>query len=528
MITFRTWIVALVALLIVVSPASAQLLPKAEPAEAAVAPDPFGRTTPRSAVTNLIGALGAKDYARAANYLDVPAGRSGSSGEELARRLQTVLDSGGTLLPFAALSNEPLGQLDDDLAPELERVGTISAAANDTPILLSRDTREDSEQVWRVSRETLSALKALAPATTAGETADQGIVETNVAGAPARDWAMLLGLATISFALLRLIATLILAAARRLLRSHEHSSVYGFMAAALPPLSLYLAVVSFYIYANALAVSIVARQTLLRYAAIVAWVALAWFLLRLVDAIARLATGRMRRSERRQAVSVITLLRRTAKVLLLAVAIVAILDTIGFDVTTGIAALGIGGIALALGAQKTVENLVGSVTVIVDQPVQVGDFCRVGDVVGTVEDIGMRSTRIRTNERTIVTIPNGDFAARQIENFSKRDRFLFNPVIGVTYDTDAEQMQRVLTGIREVLAADENIIDDGARARFTQFSDSSLDIELFAYIDTNDFATSVAMREALMLKIMTAIVDAGASIAFPTRTLLVRPDVADT
>src|SRR5690606_31249260 len=132
--------------------------------------------------------------------------------------------------------------------------------------------------------------------------------------------------------------------------------------------------------------------------------------------------------------------RRSAKVLLLAVAFVAILDTLGFDVTAGIAALGIGGIALALGAQKTIENLVGSISVIADKPVQVGDFCRVGTVTGTIEDIGIRSTRIRTLERTIVTIPNSDFSSQQIENYAPRDRFLFNPRIAVEYGISAAEL----------------------------------------------------------------------------------------
>lgn len=136
----------------------------------------------------------------------------------------------------------------------------------------------------------------------------------------------------------------------------------------------------------------------------------------------------------------------------------------------------------------------------------------------------MRSTRIRTNARTVVTIPNGAFSSLQIENFSKRDRFLFNPTIGLTYDTNADQMRIVLAAIREVLAGDKNIIDTGARARFTEFNASSLDVEVFAYINTYDFATSLEMREELMLKIMAAIETAGASIAFPTQTLLLRPE----
>ena len=149
--------------------------------------------------------------------------------------------------------------------------------------------------------------------------------------------------------------------------------------------------------------------------------------------------------------SVVVLLRRTAKIVLFLLATVAVLDTLGVDVTTGIAALGIGGIALALGAQKAVENLIGSLNVIADRPVQVGDFCRAGDIVGTVEDIGMRSTRIRTNERTLVTIPNGDFSSREIENFAKRDRFLFNPTIGVEYGISAGQLRRAVEIIEQIL-----------------------------------------------------------------------------
>ena len=189
--------------------------------------------------------------------------------------------------------------------------------------------------------------------------------------------------------------------------------------------------------------------------------------------------------------------------------------------TTGVAALGLGGLAIALGAQKTIENLVGSLTVIIDQPVRVGDFCKVGDMVGTVEDIGMRSTRVRTNARTVVTIPNGHFASQQIENYSRRDRFLFDPVIGVTYDVSAARMRAVLEAIRKLLNDDDNVID-GARVRFVGFNASSLDIEIFAYIRTFDYAQFLGMREAVLLKIMDTIAAEGASIAYPTQTVVLK------
>src|SRR5690606_25692885 len=134
---------------------------------------------------------------------------------------------------------------------------------------------------------------------------------------------------------------------------------------------------------------------------------LAW---RLIDVIADGLLSRMTRRANMGALSAIMFFRRSLKVLLVALGTISVLDIIGFDVTTGLAALGIGGIAIALGAQKTVENLVGGLSLILDQPVRVGDFCKVGDTLGTIEQIGMRSTRIRTLDRTMVVIPNGDLS----------------------------------------------------------------------------------------------------------------------
>lgn len=501
--------------------------PDAAAAPAAPSPDPFGRETPRSAVSGLIDALAKRDYNRAANYFDVPVQDDPQimgGASELARRLQRVLDSGGTLLPFARLSNEPGGRIDDDLPPDRELAGDLHGSAGDAPILLTQRS-VDGRSIWRISHDTIRLLMA-APAITAAAAQPEEPVGINVGGAPAEDWALLIALAALSFVVLRLLAAVILAVMRRGITDPDSNGAYRFFHAALPPLSLFIAVMAFYTWAERLQVAIVARQTLLRYAGGIAAVALVWFGLRLVDAIADVAIARMHRRSRRQAVSVVTLLRRAAKILLLVFSIVAVLDTFGIDVTTGIAALGIGGIALALGAQKTVENLVGSVTVIADRPIQVGDFCRVGDVVGTVEDVGIRSTRIRTNDRTIVTIPNGDFSSRQIENFAKRDRFLFAPKIGIEY-TSPDKIRAAVSIIEDVLLAHEKVSNDGPRARFTDFGDSALEIEVFSYITVTDFGESTAVRQELLLAIYERLSAAGIGIAFPTRTLFLARSPGD-
>lgn len=515
------FLASLLLLLTFAVPASAQLLPEPE-AEEAVASDPFARETPRGTVTGLLNALASQNYARAAEFFDLDSERDGADdrGAELARLLQAALDSGGSLLPFGALSNETEGNTDDSLPPDQERVGLIETGG--APILLSQSEGPDGVPIWQISDETIELLVSRAP--DADELASPqeggGIL---LAGAPLEDWALLVGIAAGSFFLFWLISAGILALMRAVAPNREESAIYRLAFAALPPISLFLAVLGFQIWASSIEASIVARQILLRYIGIVAWIALAWFSLRLVDAIARVMIARMERRERRQAASIVTLIRRAVKLLLLAVAFVAILDTFGFDVTTGIAALGIGGIALALGAQKTIENLVGSISVVADKPVQVGDFCRVGDVVGTVEDVGIRSTRIRTLERTVVTIPNGDFSSREIENYAKRDRFLFNPTIGVEYGISAAKLREGVEIIEQVLLDHTLVENDGAR--FAHFGTSSLDIEVWSYIIVSDYAESRLIRQELLLAIFERLEAAGLAIAFPTRTVhLIRDD----
>jgi MscS family membrane protein len=493
-----------------------------------VAPDPFGRETPRSSVTGLIEALAKRDYARAANYFDLPVQQDArvlDGASELARRLQRLLDSGGSLTPFAGLSNEPGGRIDDNLPVDRELIGDLRIGEGEAPItLVQREV--DGRRVWQISHDTIRRLMTV-PATHVTPPPTSTVPSVNVAGAPVEDWGLLAGVAALSFVVLRLLATLALTLMRRGISDPDSSGVYRFFHAALPPLSLFIAVIAFYGWAERLEVAIVARQTLLRYAGGVAAIALVWFGLRLVDAIADVTIARMTRRARRQAVSVVTLLRRAAKILLLVFSIVAVLDTFGIDVTTGIAALGIGGIALALGAQKTVENLVGSVTVIADRPVQVGDFCRVGDVVGTVEDVGIRSTRIRTNDRTIVTIPNGDFSSRQIENYAKRDRFLFNPVIRLDYGTPAEKIREAVRIIEQVLKSHDKVLQDGPRARFASFGESALEVEIFAYINLGDFGESTVVRQELLLSIYEGLSGADIRLAVPARRLFFVNDNAE-
>lgn len=133
---------------------------------------------------------------------------------------------------------------------------------------------------------------------------------------------------------------------------------------------------------------------------------------------------------------------------MLILAVIIIFGNLGFDLTTGIAALGIGGLALAFGAQKTIENLIGSVVVVADRPIHVGDYCKFGAYEGVVIDIGIRSTRVRTLNRTVVTIPNGEFSALQIENYATRDMFHFLHNLYISKDTNLGKLQMMIDTLK--------------------------------------------------------------------------------
>jgi MscS family membrane protein len=217
-------------------------------------------------------------------------------------------------------------------------------------------------------------------------------------------------------------------------------------------------------------------------------------------------------------------LQRFAKLLIVSIGFLAVLGSLGVNITTALAGLGVGGIAVALAAQKSIEHLFGGVSLFADQPVQVGDFFRYGDQVGTVEEIGLRSTRVRTLDRTVVTIPNAEFSNLRLENFARRDRMRLWTMIGVRYETTPDQLRFLLARLREILLAHPRVTDDPARVRLVGFGAYSLDMEVFAYVDTADWSEFLGIREDLYLRFMDAIKEAGTGFAFPSSTTYVGRD----
>lgn len=194
-------------------------------------------------------------------------------------------------------------------------------------------------------------------------------------------------------------------------------------------------------------------------------------------------------------------------------------DRLGVPLYGIVAGLGVGGLALALSAQPTIENLIGGLSLFADKPIAVGDFGKYGDSLGTVEAIGLRSTRIRGIDRTLTTIPNATLSKMPIVNFARRDRMLIQTVIGVRYETTSDQLRYVLATLRKMLLGHPRIDPETARVRFVGFGASSLDIEVFAYAMTRNLPEFLSIREDVFLRVIDIIEQSGAAIAFPSQTL---------
>jgi MscS family membrane protein len=166
----------------------------------------------------------------------------------------------------------------------------------------------------------------------------------------------------------------------------------------------------------------------------------------------------------------------------------------------------------------------GGVSILFDKAVQIGDNCKINNQVATVEDIGLRSTRLRTTERTLLTIPNGTMATATIENLRFRDKFLCQQTLRLRYDLSPDHLRYVLEQIRELFVKDPKVEDSTARVQFVKFSDYALEVEIFLYILEADYTSFLKSQEALFLQIMETIDKSGAVVALPTQTTFVTQD----
>ena len=479
--------------------------------------DTLGRSTPRGSVLGFLSATRKGNAEIAALYLNTPL--RGGDAAILARQLGTVLDR---RLParINQISDEPEGSVPDPLRPDEDVIGTIDTANGSLDIIVERVDRGKSGKVWLFSRKTLdsiptvfqevsgSALEKFLPAF---------LVATTVASIPVFEWlALFVGLPALYIMTGLLDRTLGWIVGRWRRRLGHDATVKDPQILAIPIRLLLLATVIRLLLAK-VTLPFLARQFWSTTALLIAVAACIWWLLLLSGSAERSLVKR--RPSLSGSASVLRLLRRLIDGIVLFSGLMFILYHFGINVTAALAGLCVGGIAVALAAQKTLENVIGGVSLIADQAIRVGDFLNLGDVQGTIEEVGLRSTRLRTLDRTLVSLPNGQIANMKLETISVRDKFWFHPVIALRYETSLAQLHSVLANVRELLHHHLYIESQSVRVRLIRLGAFSLDVDVFAYASANDWNGFLEIQEQLLLDILDIVEKAGTGIAFPSQTL---------
>ncbi len=253
----------------------------------------------------------------------------------------------------------------------------------------------------------------------------------------------------------------------------------------------------------------------------------AWFLLRLLDGMSAYFAARARQTESPLDDQLVPFISKTLKLFIIITAVLVVAQNMGYSVSGLIASLGIGGIAVAMAARDTIANVFGSVMILVDRPFTVGDWIRTAEFEGVVEEIGFRSTRIRTFEKTLVNVPNSALANMVIDNVDARNVRRVRMRIGLTYDTTPEQMEHAIRGIEEILKNHSGVDKGFSLVKFDEFADSSLSIFLYYFTTSKAWEEYLQVRQEVNLAIMHLLEGLGLSFAFPSRTVYLHQE-ADT
>ena len=509
------------ALLLAVTVASAAAqtapAPATQGATASEAPkDALGRDTPRGTLLGFLNAARKGNYDLAQHYLDTAL--PDRAAAELAQQLYVVLDA---RLParLTQVSDEPDGSRENPLSPDEDRIGTIESADGPTAITVRRVKQPRGQPVWLFAGSTLAAVQPIHAEVQRQREMPRlprFLTENEVGRVRLAEWlAILIGLPAFYFLTVLLNRVLTLAFAGPLRRRVRPD---GSVPNALPaPARLLLVSIAGRWLFSWLPLSFLVRQFLNHAAATVAIVAITWLLVLLIAEVERYSLRRIAQGDVSAGVSLLRVGRRILDVVIVLAGVLAILRHFGVNPTPLLAGLGVGGIAVALAAQKTLENIIAGVSLIFDQAVRVGDYLKVADVEGTVDHIGLRSTRIRTPGRSIVSVPNSQIANMSLETLSARDKFWFHPVVGLRHGTTDAQMQTVLDGIRQALARHAEIDPASIRVRLLRLGAFSLDIEVVAYVFAADWPHFLEIQEALLLRITEIVRASGTEIALPSQ-----------
>ncbi|APR77108.1 Potassium efflux system KefA protein / Small-conductance mechanosensitive channel [Minicystis rosea] len=494
------------------------LVPPAPPAPPPVVDDATP-DSPRASLRRFMGLCRAGEYGEAAAYLDLTEAQK-HDGAQYARRLKAVIDA-QIWIKLEQVSGKPWGDASDKLPAGVEEIGTVPGPNGPEPVRLVRKHLADGPR-WLFSRNTVDHIDDWY-----GRLRDRWVrdylPERLLRPGPQEmlwwQWIAFPVLFLLALGAGNVLGWCTRKALGRVVLRTKATWDDALLSRLGAPLTLLWAVVAVNLALPRLALYPPAEAFMGRIVQAGFYVAVLWFVERSIEIGGARLLDRPTTQTNPAARSLVPLGTRALKVAVFVVTIIATLSALGYPVGSLVAGLGIGGVAIALAAQKTVENLFGSLSIGVDQPFRVGDYITVdGLVSGTVESIGLRSTRIRTLDRTLVTIPNGKLADMRIESFTQRDRIKLGCTLQLERGTSAASVRAILEGTRALLKAHPRIWPD-MNVALAKIGDDSLDIEILAWFQTTVWDDFLVMREDTLLGLLDIVEKAGAKLAYPTHAI---------
>jgi len=502
-----------------------------QPAKSEAVPaDPLGRETPRGTVMGFLHAAQDENYSLAAEYFQPQVGRHHPKPDEeqdLAQQLLTVINNKILASSLDSLSKDPQGRLDDGLPADQEVLAGVHEVSGTFSITLVRIIDDRGNKIWLFARKSLDTIPDTYDSLQfAGveRKLPAFLTRNRILAMPLWQWLAILLALPLALLFGWALSLLPRVALRYYRKRRGLDSLPPIRLNHIGPGTLLLSAFIHYIFVFVIGASIVYRQYYRRVLWVFFAVAAYWLLTRFTREISAWFTKRLILSGRMAERSVVSLARRVLDVLAFIIIGLIALNSFGVNVTAALAGLGIGGLAIGLGAQKTFENLLGGISILTDKALLIGDSCRIGDQRGTVEDIGLRSTKLRTEERTVVTIPNGTVASAVLENFRQRDKILFRQLIRLRYDLAPDHIRYALQELRATLKENNRIEDATARVRLLRFGDAGIEVECYAYVLVRDFVEFLAIQESVLLSLVDTLERTGAAVAFPAQSTLITKD----
>jgi MscS family membrane protein len=478
--------------------------------------DALGRGNPRDSIVGFLKAVSEFNYDKGSEYLDLrnlPDEVAQVGGHELARQLNHVL-SRSVWLDDYTVSDHPEGTKGDGLPDYRDPLVVIRTQDGaEYPLWMQRVPRGDGELIWKVSNRSVALIPELYDEFSYDEPVETirkwFPEDASFLGVEAFKWFILVAIALITWPVYWVIGW----ALSRLFSSPD-KEIYPFVRKVFSgPLVLIAILVTVGITLDQLGAGAYAQEVM--RAQTLSTIAIVWALWSVINLFKKYKQGKLIAQGRRGAARLMQPMTTLIKLLIFVFGLLFWLNNVGVNITTVLAGLGVGGLAVALALQKPIEDMMGALTIFSQAPLRVGDLVKYGEVLGEVEDIGLRTTRIRTLTNTVVSIPNSRIAYVEVENLSYRKKIRYWPTLRLRYDTTLDQLEKIRDSIWAMLAEHERVHDEPIRVRFTDFDKDAILVKVHCFLKTTDFPESLEIGEDLNYRIMKIVESAGAKFALP-------------